>query len=342
MPAGSLDINVAALAAPERLRELSLDTDWSGKWFDLVEKESGEFMGMRAAHVPASSGEVAWRFCSHSARDGLGALVELMRRGSPGVDIAMPRLKDTSKPPLVLRVAALLRLMAAWPRCAAWKTYNRAWTPPSGQARPGTAVAAQCLDAARTARLQEKARADGVSFNSLLLAALARASQPELGNGRAYWMMPVNMRGPIARADESANHTAYLRIKLGRDATSAQVHDSVKRSLRRGEHWGSWLFLHVGRLVGDAGMRCIYRLELARWRGCLWTGAFSNLGSWQGAGSWLVCPPVAKSCPLGAGVIVCDGRLGMTIDAHPSIAKDAAWTRALMDRWLAELATLAG
>ena len=88
-------------------------------------------------------------------------------------------------------------------------------------------------------------------------------------------------------------------------------------------------------------MKLIYRTELARWRGCLWAGAFSNLGTWNGCGEWLVAPPVAKSCPLGAGAIVCNGKLGLTIDAHASIAKDAAWTEALMDRWIAELARLA-
>jgi hypothetical protein len=175
----------------------------------------------------------------------------------------------------------------------------------------------------------------------LLLAALGRATQSELGEGPAYWMMPVNMRGPVAKADESANHTAYLRVNVARDATPAGVQATIKRCFANNEHWGSWLFLHIGRVVGHTGMKLIYRTELARWRGCLWAGAFSNLGTWNGCGEWLVAPPVAKSCPLAAGAIICNGKLGLTIDAHASIAKDAAWTDALMDRWIAELARLA-
>lgn len=337
MSTASLSFDIAALASEERMHVLAKDTDWSGLWFNLVEKQSGEFVGMRTADVPASGEEVTWHFLTHSARDGIGALVELMRRRYPGAEIAMPRRKRIQNPSSFVRTAALLRLLTVRPRCAVWKTYDRDWAPPAGAPVPGTAVAARTLNAEHTQRLQRKARAQGVCLNSLLFAALGRAVQSELTDGPAYWMMPVNMRGHIAKIDESANHTAYVRINLPRDATSAHVQEEVRRSFANNEHWGSWLFLNVGRIVGYAGMKLIYNMELARWGGCLWVGAFANLGSWNGCGEWLVCPPVAKSCPLGAGAIVCNGKLSLTIDAHASIAKDASWTQRRMDRWIAEL-----
>jgi hypothetical protein len=40
--ATSLDLDVAALAAADRMSALSRETDWSGLWFDLIEKESGD------------------------------------------------------------------------------------------------------------------------------------------------------------------------------------------------------------------------------------------------------------------------------------------------------------
>lgn len=338
----SLDLDITAIQRDERLRALSQETDWSGLWFDLVEKESGDFVGMRLAHAPASGKAVAWRFLTHSARDGIGVLVELMRCGNPGAQIAMPRLKGPQKPSRLTQLGALLRLMAVRPRVALWKTYDCAWAPPPGAPQPSTAVAARTLGAEQTRNLLNKARDQGLSLNSLLLSALSRAAQSELNDGPSYWMMPVNMRGAVAKADESANHTAYLRVNVERNASAADVHSSVKRCFANNEHWGSWLFLHIGRAVGRLGMKSIYKMELARWRGCLWTGAFSNLGVWNGCGEWLVCPPVAKSCPLGAGAIVCNGKLGLTIDAHPSITKDASWTRELMDRWLKELTVLGG
>lgn len=337
MTATSLEFDIAALAGEERMRALAKNTDWSGLWFDLVEKQSGEFVGMRTAHVPPPGKAATWHFLTHRARDGIGALVELMRRRHPGADIAMPRRKGTRTISRLARVAALLRLMTVRARCARWTTYDRDWAPPAAPLAPSVAVAARALDVEQTRNLQRKARARGICLNSLLLAALSRAAQSELGDGPAYWMMPVNMRGLVAKADESANHTAYLRVNVERDATGADVHETVRRCFANNEHWGSWLFLHIGRVVGYAGMKLIYRMELARWNGCLWVGAFANLGVWKNCGDWLVCPPVAKSCPLGAGAIVCNGKLGLTIDAHASIAKDALWTHALMDRWIAEL-----
>jgi hypothetical protein len=112
----------------------------------------------------------------------------------------------------------------------------------------------------------------------------------------------------------------------------------VKAAMARGEHWGGWLFANCGRAIGFAGMKWIFARELQRTSGRPWTGAFSNLGAWDNCGQWFVCPPVAKSCPLAVGVVTCEGRLSLTIDAHPSIAGDAAWTRTLIGRWVDELA----
>jgi len=340
MTATSLEFDIAALAGDERMRALAKTTDWSGLWFDLVEREYREFAGMRTGHVPAPGRAVTWHFLAHRARDGIGALVEIMRRRNPGANIAMPRRKGTQTPSLFAQFTALFRLMTVRPRCARWKTYDHDWTPPAAPPKPGLAVATRTLDFEQTRNLQHKARAQGICFNNLLFAALGRATQPELGDGPAYWMMPVNMRGRVAKADESANHTSYLRVNVVRNATGADVHEAVKRCFANNEHWGSWLFLHIGHVVGYAGMKLIYRTELARWNGCPWVGAFANLGLWNGCDDWLVCPPVGKTCPLGAGVIVCNGKLNLTVDAHASIAKDAAWTRALLDRWIAELERL--
>ena len=311
--------------------------DWAGAWFDILE-EMGEYVGMRAGRRAPNTEELAWQFCSHAGYDGLGWFSTLLRKQSPSVDVRIPRLKKTKKPSWLAQVSALLRLMARKPyAAAAWKTADADWRPPADGAKAGTAVAVHALDADRTRRLTELAKQQRVSLNSLLLASLGRACQPELEGGRAYWMTPVNMRGPVALARETANHTSYLQIKTGAGRTSQQVHEQVKAKLDCLEHWGGWLFVNCGRVVRYAGMKWLFRRELARTQGRPWVGAFSNLGSWENCGLWFVCPPVAKTCPLGVGVVICEGCLSMTIDAHPSISGDAAWTRALMDSWIAEL-----
>jgi hypothetical protein len=89
--------------------------------------------------------------------------------------------------------------------------------------------------------------------------------------------------------------------------------------------------------VGYRGIRAIYKMQMYRFEGRPFVGAFTNLGSWDGYGEWFVCPPVAATCPVSAGAIVCNGRLSLAIEAHPSVAGGATWARALMVRWITEL-----
>ena len=311
--------------------------DWAGAWFDILE-EMGEYVGMRFGYQAPEATEPAWQFCSHANYDGLGWFATLIRRQRGDASIAIPRMKDTTKPSWLAQARALLRLLARKPEPAAmWSTWNADWQAPAGGAEAGKAVAVYAFDADSTRRLADLAAAKGASINSLLLAALGRASAPQLASGRALWMVPVNMRGPVNLARETANHTSYLQIVTAAEATAQDIHHQIRTKLGNNEHWGAWLFANCGRLVRFAGMKFAFHRELSRTGGRPWVGAFSNLGAWDNCGQWFVCPPVAKTCPLGVGIITCEGRLSLTIDAHPSIARDAAWTRALMDRWIVEL-----
>ncbi len=323
-------------AAP--LAQAEAQTDWAGLWFLLIEELSGEFTSGRIGRPVAGTGEIAWRFSPHAFYDGVGTLAHVLPGLAGDAPMQLPTLNEKTKPSLLARSTALLRFLAQRRRISAsWITLDCSWHPPVGVAGPGTAIATKLLDRDRTKCLVDLAREQGISVNSLLLAALGRASQPSLGRGPAIWMVPVNMRGPVALARETANHTAYLQIETGQCVTSAKVHEQVRRALRRREHWGTWLFLNAGRIVGRTGLRCLYLCQMARYKGRPFVGAFSNLGRWDGYGAWFVCPPVARSCPVGVGAGIWDGRLSLTIEAHPSIARDAAWSRALMDHWMAEL-----
>lgn len=333
-----IDIAAAAHTAKPEIVEPATERDWAGAWFEIL-ADMGEFIGMRAGRRAPGAEEPAWEFYSHAGEDGLGCFTTLLRRDRPDADFAMPRMKDTSRPSWIAQAGALLRLVGRKPQAAAmWRTANPAWRAPHAPAVAGKAVAFHAFDVEDTKALAHRAAAASVSPNSYLLAALARASAPELTGGPALWMMPVNMRGPVALARETANHTSYLQIRTAAGTSASELHTQVKAALARHEHWGGWLFANCGRLLGFAGMKSIFARELQRTDGRPWTGAFSNLGVWENCGQWFVCPPVARTCPLAVGVVTCEGSLSLTIDAHPSIATDAAWTRALMTRWLGELA----
>ncbi len=277
--------------------------DWAGAWFEILEG-MGEYVGMRAARRTPETIEPAWQFCSHTGYDGLGWFASLVRREQGDASIAIPRMNETTRPSWFSQAGALLRLVVRKPQQAAmWVGWNGDWQAPAAGTKAGGATATHVFSTDDTRRVAAVAAAKSVSINSLLLAALGRASAPQLQSGPALWMVPVNMRGPVSLPRETANHTSYLQIATAAEATAESIHSQVKTKLAHNEHWGAWLFTNCGRLVRLAGMKYLFNRELSRTNGRPWTGAFSNLGAWDECGLWSVCPPVAKTCPLGVGVV---------------------------------------
>jgi hypothetical protein len=309
------------------------DTDWSGLWFRIVEAD-GEFIGMRGGRQ-AQDGSIAWVFPSHAEYDGLGGFVHVLREAFPGRDIAVP-LRASRAPSFLKRAAAFLRLCAHKPvPAAAWKGYDTHWQGRRTQA--GAEFATNFFSPGATRRLNAKARAQGVSLNSLLMYTLARASETDLEAGPKLWMMPVNMRGPVKLDRDTANHTGYLQIEIADDASIGDVQDQLKLALRRRDHWATWTFFNLSRVIGFAGIRRVFKFQMKRFQNRPFVGSFSNLGAWKGVGDWCVCPLVTKTSPVGVGAIVCNGRLALTVEAHASIRREAGWTQSLMDRWTALL-----
>ena len=311
--------------------------DWAGRWFDLIEELQGEFVGMRGGLVQPD-GSIAWTFVPHARFDGLGGFVDLLRRTTAAKDLPVP-VRRTQRPSLWQRIAAVAQLCAERPRVAGrWRHQAAAWRPGEDQCREGNTFAATHLfTKEETGALERAARASGAPLNALLLSGLARASEAEIADGPAIWMMPVNMRGPVTLARDTANHTGYLQIDIAPGASAANVQAQVKERLRRREHWGSWLFLNLGRIAGYRGMRTIYGFQMRRFGNRPFVGSFSNLGSWRGVGCWFVCPPVTMNAPVAAGAIVCDGRLSLTLEAHASMTGGREWSRGLLQRWIAML-----
>jgi hypothetical protein len=281
-------------------------------------------------------GSTAWTFVPHARFDGLGGFVDLLRRTTAARDLPVP-VRRSQRPTLWQRIAAVAHLCAEKPRVAGrWKNQDASWKPGAVRCQQGdTSAATHLFTVEETKALERAARRAGAPLNALLLSGLARASEPEVIDGPSIWMMPVNMRGPVALPRDTANHTGYLQIDMAPSAKPVDVQAQVKERLRRREHWGSWLFLNLGRVAGYRGMRMTYRLQMRRFNNRPFVGSFSNLGSWKGVGTWYVCPPVTMNAPVAAGAIVCDGRLSLTLEAHASMPGGEVWSRALLQRWIA-------
>lgn len=203
MTSATVHIGGGALPAPAARHKFGKDTDWAGLWFEIMEKEAGEFVGMRAGRRAPGAKEPTWVFHSHAAQDGLGWFATLLRKETPTSNFSIPRLKETARPSVLVQVRALLQLLARKPQAAAmWNTWDANWQAPVGGAKAGKAIAIHAFDAEATRRLSAVAGAHHASLNSLLLAALGRVSESQLQGGPAFWMVPVNMRGPVSLASE--------------------------------------------------------------------------------------------------------------------------------------------
>ena len=329
MTALALRLPTLVSARTEAPRPRKPGIDWTGLWFRIVERD-GEFVGMRGGRR-MQDGAIDWVFPSHAEYDGLGGFVHVLRQTFPDRDIKLPQ-RAARAPSFTKRAAALLRMVVQKPvPAAAWKGYDASWA--GWRLQPGSELATLVLASEETHRLSAKARAEGVSLNSLLMFTLAKATRPELEDGPRLWMMPVNMRGPVTLARDTANQTGYLQIDIADDAAIADVQDQLKQALRRRDHWASWSFLNLSQLIGLTGISQVFKLQMMRFQNRPFVGSFSNLGTWSGVGEWCICPLVTKTSPVGVGAIVCDGRLALTIEAHPSIRREAGWTRTVMDRW---------
>ena len=188
MTATSLALDVSRACAPaDRMSALRRETDWSGLWFDLIEKE---FRRVTSACAPHTCRPQARRPSGTSSptasRDGIGALVRAdapRQSGRRHSHAALERHRASRR---------------GWRRsarcCASWRCGHAArdgrptiapGTPPAGVPRPAPPSPRGRSIAEQTRRLEARARAERVSFNSLLLATLGRATQSELGDGPA-------------------------------------------------------------------------------------------------------------------------------------------------------------
>jgi hypothetical protein len=311
--------------------------DWVGLWFKLDALMIGDFIEMRAGTPDPETGEMNWRYLSHHEHDGYSGLAHTW--ASEGIKFEMPAsvVHERKKPSWLTRAAAVWRMWSKELKpAAAWKTLDRRWTPPPGGCGASQAIAVRSVGAEASKAVIARSKTLGISMNSLLLAALTRASSPDLDPGPVIWCMPINMRGAVKLERESDNHVSFIDFEIPRDASAASVHRQVKQAFRRFDHWGNWLIMNIGRIVGFQGMRRIYEYNLEQTEGRSGVGTMSNLGTWKGIGDWYVAPGAAYGA-IGCGVIVCDGKVNLTLEAHPSIATDVAWSRAFLARWIAEI-----
>lgn len=312
------------------------------KWFQTG-PEIGEYIGIRFGHLTPGASEPEWIYYLHTDFDGIGAWVDIMRRR--GVELrSLPQIKYYPA------YSSLVSALKHWPRYflprrpLALKPLERSAAHAAAHTGPPRAIAWHVFDEVTTYRLRQNSHLLGLTVNTLLLHCLTRAIRPLfVDEGVAVpWMVPVNMRGGVSQYRDTDNHTSYVTVNIKPGMTPVDVHRHILLALSRGEHWGNWHAFKLGNLITASMRRFIARkgMAISQWN----IGSFSNLGEWDAdktfsapgvSGAWLFCPPALRTQMLAAGCVTFQGRLSVTIQAHPDLTTSAAAVNEWVESWVA-------
>lgn len=286
-------------------------------------------MGIRYGRVPQGSNEVEWHFVSHIDCDGIGGFARLLRER--GIEIG--ELPETKHPHrgVIAPLWKLWRDSRKVEKCAV----RTDWLSLGCGTRISEAVAWHLFSVKETLELVTRCRESGVTVNSFLLKHLDHAVRPEIAKpeARIRWLIPVNLRGDIHYADDTANHVSCVVTSIAPEDSTETIQADILHRLKRGEHRANHLLFMAGGLLSHEGKVDLLRKERAKCEGNI--GSFSNLGVWEAneasGDDWIFCPPVVSGQLLGAGCVTFQGRLGMSVQGHSS---KPAVVEGWMTRWL--------
>ncbi|MGJ8638579.1 MAG: hypothetical protein ACSHYA_04225 [Opitutaceae bacterium] len=313
---------------------MSSTAEIAGQWFGAAE-ETGDYMGIRYGRGQIGSDAIEWSFVPHQDCDGIGGFARLLRAHGAELE-TLPRTSQPNRG--ILRpLWNLWRATLEPNHCAVradWKLHQERRTGPS------TAIAWHLFTEDETEQIRQQCRQQAISVNSYLLKQLDQAVRPDIHRPDAclQWMVPVNLRGDVIHTDDTANHVSYVKPRINATDTAANIQQQINGRLTRGEHRGSYLvMLALGKLFSHPSKIKIIAKDRTKSAGNI--GAFSNLGVWDSEKSintdnfWLFCPPVAQGQLLGAGCVSFQGRLGLTLQASPSLSDQPELANGWMNRW---------
>jgi hypothetical protein len=310
-----------------------MKTDWVAEVFSAM-RDCGENISIVYGQKPASSAqeEPMWFELPHNRYDGISGLATLLRQQGCRVE-QLPVLRGDR----FTWLRALRGLFAVLP---ALQIRQRQWRQFDGARKVGflpvrERVAWELFTEDQTQRIAHCAKAAGVTVNTYLLFHLDALVCCHLALSRSgnRWMVPVNLRGAVKRADEAAPHMAFLGVDVDRNGSLTELQARISRLKQRAYHWGAWIILHAGKLIGAEGMRRDVHNREQKNHG--WTGIFSNLGVWEvpGGGHWIFGPAISRVHPVGAGCITLNGRMALTLQLHDAFGVGLRTAHGLLQYW---------
>ncbi|HYD79457.1 MAG TPA: hypothetical protein VEC06_06590 [Paucimonas sp.] len=311
-----------------------MKTDWVAEMFRAL-RDCGENISIVYAqrNGAQTQTDLRWFELPHDQYDGISGLGQLLREQGLRVE-KLPVLRNDRFTFWRGLRGFFTVLPAVKVRRQQWKS-EFGWSRKVSSAPARERVAWHLFTEEQTREIVAAAKAAGVTVNTYLLLHLDAAVSAELvppGTSRR-WMIPVNLRGAVTRPAELPPHMSFLGVDLEDAMTLDRLQAQIDRLKERCYHWGMWILLHLGRLLGAEGMRQDIRKRERQEHGV--TGMFSNLGTWDipGSGSWIFCPAITRVYPVGAGCITMNGRMGLAMQLHDALGKDLQTSYALLEAW---------
>jgi hypothetical protein len=311
-------------------------------WF-LAAEEMGEYIGIRFGHIAPDETEPEWIFLRHTDFDGIGGFADILRkRGAKLPKLA--QIKYPSDPSWLPLIKSLPKMML--PRRPLKWGLPPSQTALSTNAKPPPAVAWHVFSEAETTQVRRACRKGAFTVNSFLLKHLCKAIRTCLKDESSVipWMVPVNLRGKVERDRDTANFSSYVGVSIRSYETVRDVHRNIYAALGRSEHWANWYAYKTGRGIGNGMKKKLIASGRAMAESYL--GAFSNLGDWDAEkkitqpeceGGWLFSPPVLRCQLVGAGCVTFQGRLSLTVHAHPELTTDPQIAQGWISDWVKEI-----
>ena len=309
-----------------------MSKDYSGIKF-LVAEALGESMQCLYMKGDNTDG-FQFNFYHHKDGDGMACLKDILQSEGHHLN-SLPGLKSTQRPSLEKR------LLALWRYIKLTKKVSHEWLYPrkdcTGTSKDFVYVKISQGQIDELLKKTQKA-----SLNSFLLNALDHACHDLLlaSQSERKWVLPFNMRDAENALNIDGNYSSSIVLNFRKKATTQEVHNQIRDYLKKGVHWGAFIYTNMARFIGFKGT-----LKVARSIKEVGTGVFSNLGVWPNHHVELAneeitwrgfVAPGTQILPIAATAWQWQQTLCLTLQLHRSLnlEENGPSTDKVMRQWL--------
>ncbi|SHO23159.1 Possible putitive HlyD family secretion protein [Moritella viscosa] len=322
--------------------------DYIAMWFQ-ARKAFGIGDRMNVGLLKKTTDEINWFEFSHCEMDGLGGLTTILREHDYPCE-SLPKTADKIAPSHWQKIKMIFAGgKSKTPKMIRWKTTypdyaatNLADTENRTQYSNDAPIVNAYFTESETIEIKKLARKHRVALNIYLFWALNRAVAEQLLASQQdyYWLYPVNLRGALPNTPETGNCSSGINVLLNNTIAARDIQRQVKQQIKAKSHWQLWWQAHIGKIIGENGVRRIYQYVSERQ---FYAGSFSFLGSWPLKDDnnppinqdelWVCCGIGTKNYPVSTGILLWREQLSLGLKLHPYVANNIQTTQATMQCW---------